>query len=154
MHRSAVQMLVLVPTKRAKLPQRLVRQHLTSIFKMMENCWFHHILTESSLKFLLCSICSAGTTWPESSVVPVDVALISSLILKYVPAARMVEDLGHEITYVLPYESAKDGAFVELFHDLDDRLADLGISSYGVSDTTLEEVQSSLSCVLSVNKNF
>ncbi|ROL50265.1 ATP-binding cassette sub-family A member 1 [Anabarilius grahami] len=81
-----------------------------------------------------------GTTWPESPVVPVDVALISSLILKHVPDARMVEDLGHEITYVLPYESAKDGAFVELFHDLDDRLADLGISSYGVSDTTLEEI--------------
>ncbi|KAG1962342.1 phospholipid-transporting ATPase ABCA1b [Pimephales promelas] len=81
-----------------------------------------------------------GTTWPESTVVPVDVALVSSLILKYVPAARMVEDLGHEITYVLPYESAKDGAFVELFQDLDDRLADLGISSYGVSDTTLEEI--------------
>ncbi|KAK2890893.1 hypothetical protein Q8A67_013536 [Cirrhinus molitorella] len=81
-----------------------------------------------------------GNTWPESPVVPVDVALISSLILKHVPASRMVEDLGHEITYVLPYESAKDGAFVELFHDLDDRLADLGISSYGVSDTTLEEI--------------
>uniref|UniRef100_A0A8C1IRX6 P-type phospholipid transporter n=1 Tax=Cyprinus carpio TaxID=7962 RepID=A0A8C1IRX6_CYPCA len=62
------------------------------------------------------------------------------LILKHVPASRMVEDLGHEITYVLPYESAKDGAFVELFHDLDDRLADLGISSYGISDTTLEEI--------------
>uniref|UniRef100_A0A8C1H8A2 P-type phospholipid transporter n=1 Tax=Cyprinus carpio carpio TaxID=630221 RepID=A0A8C1H8A2_CYPCA len=81
-----------------------------------------------------------GTTWPESPVVPVDVDLISSLILKHVPASRMVEDLGHEITYVLPYESAKDGAFVELFHDLDDRLADLGISSYGISDTTLEEI--------------
>uniref|UniRef100_A0A8C1BBH6 ABC transporter domain-containing protein n=1 Tax=Cyprinus carpio carpio TaxID=630221 RepID=A0A8C1BBH6_CYPCA len=80
------------------------------------------------------------TTWPESPVVPVDVDLISSLILKHVPASRMVEDLGHEITYVLPYESAKDGAFVELFHDLDDRLADLGISSYGISDTTLEEI--------------
>lgn len=83
----------------------------------------------------------SGTTWPESPVVPVDVSLISSLILKQVPAARMVEDLGHEITYVLPHESAKDGAFVKLFHDLDDRLADLGISSYGVSDTTLEEVR-------------
>ncbi|XP_056328296.1 phospholipid-transporting ATPase ABCA1b [Danio aesculapii] len=81
-----------------------------------------------------------GTSWPESPVVPVDVTLISRLILKHVPAARMVEDLGHEITYVLPYESAKNGAFVELFHDLDDRLADLGISSYGVSDTTLEEI--------------
>ncbi|XP_056624973.1 phospholipid-transporting ATPase ABCA1b [Triplophysa dalaica] len=81
-----------------------------------------------------------GTTWPESPVVPVDVSLITSMILKHVTAARMVEDLGHEITYVLPYESAKNGAFVKLFHDLDDRLADLGISSYGVSDTTLEEI--------------
>ncbi|XP_073677133.1 phospholipid-transporting ATPase ABCA1b isoform X1 [Garra rufa] len=105
--------------------------------KIIDRFSVHHIITESLLRF---SICSAGTTWPESPVVPVDVALISSLILKHVPASRMVEDLGHEITYVLPYESAKDGAFVELFHDLDDRLADLGISSYGVSDTTLEEI--------------
>uniref|UniRef100_A0A3P8TRN4 ATP binding cassette subfamily A member 1 n=1 Tax=Amphiprion percula TaxID=161767 RepID=A0A3P8TRN4_AMPPE len=49
-------------------------------------------------------------------------------------------DLGHELTYVLPYSAAKDGAFVELFRDLDVKLPDLGISSYGVSDTTLEEV--------------
>lgn len=82
----------------------------------------------------------AGTPWSDTAVVPADISLISGLILKHVPNARMVEDLGHEITYVLPYESAKDGAFVDLFHDLDDHLADLGISSYGVSDTTLEEV--------------
>uniref|UniRef100_A0AAY5L834 P-type phospholipid transporter n=1 Tax=Esox lucius TaxID=8010 RepID=A0AAY5L834_ESOLU len=62
------------------------------------------------------------------------------LIFKHVPAARMVEDLGHELTYVLPYGAAKDGAFVELFKDMDDRLPDMGISSYGVSDTTLEEI--------------
>lgn len=72
--------------------------------------------------------------------VPPDVSLVSSLILSHVPAARLVEDLGHELTYVLPYSAAKDGAFVELFKDLDKKLPDLGISSYGVSDTTLEEV--------------
>lgn len=70
-------------------------------------------------------------------------SLISSVIFGHVPEARLVEDLGHELTYVLPYQSAKDGAFVELFHELDDRLTDLGISSYGISDTTLEEVSSS-----------
>lgn len=70
-----------------------------------------------------------------------DVSLVSSLILSHVPDARMVEDLGHELTYVLPYRAAKDGAFVELFKDLDRKLPDLGISSYGVSDTTLEEVR-------------
>ncbi|GAA6225610.1 ATP-binding cassette sub-family A member 1-like [Lates japonicus] len=72
--------------------------------------------------------------------VPPDVSLVSSLILRHVPAARLVEDLGHELTYVLPYSAAKDGAFVALFKDLDVKLSDLGISSYGVSDTTLEEI--------------
>uniref|UniRef100_A0A4W5NQN0 P-type phospholipid transporter n=1 Tax=Hucho hucho TaxID=62062 RepID=A0A4W5NQN0_9TELE len=69
-----------------------------------------------------------------------EAATIGNLIFKHVPAARMVEDLGHELTYILPYGAAKDGAFVELFKDMDDRLPDLGISSYGVSDTTLEEI--------------
>lgn len=63
------------------------------------------------------------------------------MIFKHVPEARLVEDLGHELTYVLPHQAAKDGAFVELFHEIDDRLSDLGISSYGISDTTLEEVR-------------
>uniref|UniRef100_A0A8C9WEH3 P-type phospholipid transporter n=1 Tax=Scleropages formosus TaxID=113540 RepID=A0A8C9WEH3_SCLFO len=76
----------------------------------------------------------------ESETTTIDVSLISNVIFKHVPAARLVEDLGHELSYVLPYESAKDGAFVELFHELDDRLFDLGISSYGISDTTLEEI--------------
>ncbi|XP_027871976.1 ATP-binding cassette sub-family A member 1-like isoform X2 [Xiphophorus couchianus] len=77
---------------------------------------------------------------PESETTTIDISLISSVIFKHVSEARLVEDLGHEITYVLPYQSAKDGAFVELFHELDDRLTDLGISSYGISDTTLEEI--------------
>lgn len=90
---------------------------------------------------------TALSCWsPESSgparLAPPDVSLVSTLILRHVPAARLVEDLGHELTYVLPYGAAKDGAFVELFKDLDLKLPDLGISSYGVSDTSLEEVGS------------
>ncbi|XP_022281376.1 phospholipid-transporting ATPase ABCA1 isoform X1 [Canis lupus baileyi] len=69
-----------------------------------------------------------------------DVSAISNLIRKHVAEARLVEDIGHELTYVLPYEAAKEGAFVELFHEIDDRLSDLGISSYGISETTLEEI--------------
>uniref|UniRef100_A0A8B9NTA5 P-type phospholipid transporter n=1 Tax=Accipiter nisus TaxID=211598 RepID=A0A8B9NTA5_9AVES len=69
-----------------------------------------------------------------------DVSAISNLITKHVPEARLVEDIGHELTYVLPYKAAKEGAFVELFHEIDDRLSDLGISSYGISETTLEEL--------------
>lgn len=69
-----------------------------------------------------------------------DVSAISNLIMKHVPEAKLVEDIGHELSYVLPYEAAREGAFVELFHEIDDRLSDLGISSYGISETTLEEV--------------
>ncbi|XP_062404777.1 phospholipid-transporting ATPase ABCA1-like [Sardina pilchardus] len=82
----------------------------------------------------------ATTAVVDSVVPPADASVICGLILKHVPGARLVEDLGHEITFVLPYASAKDGAFVDLFHEMDDRLAELGISSYGVSDTTLEEI--------------
>lgn len=93
----------------------------------------------------LCLLSPTSENGPAASIcdvpfVPPDVSLVSGLILCHVPAARMVEDLGHELTYVLPYSAAKDGAFVELFKDLDLKLPDLGISSYGVSDTTLEEV--------------
>uniref|UniRef100_A0A8C5P7H9 ATP binding cassette subfamily A member 1 n=1 Tax=Leptobrachium leishanense TaxID=445787 RepID=A0A8C5P7H9_9ANUR len=76
----------------------------------------------------------------ESDTLTIDVSAISNLINKHVPEARLVEDIGHELSYVLPYEAAKEGAFVELFHEIDDRLTDLGISSYGISDTTLEEI--------------
>ncbi|OBS71901.1 hypothetical protein A6R68_13520, partial [Neotoma lepida] len=76
----------------------------------------------------------------ESDTLTIDVSAISNLIRKHVSEARLVEDIGHELTYVLPYEAAKEGAFVELFHEIDDRLSDLGISSYGISETTLEEI--------------
>lgn len=94
---------------------------------------------------LICFVSPSSENGPAASTcnilfVPPDVSLVSALILRHVPDARLVEDLGHELTYVLPYSAAKDGAFVELFKDLDTKLSDLGISSYGVSDTTLEEV--------------
>ncbi|XP_020657095.3 phospholipid-transporting ATPase ABCA1 [Pogona vitticeps] len=76
----------------------------------------------------------------ESDTLTIDVSAISNLITKHVPEAKLVEDIGHELTYVLPYEAAREGAFVELFHEIDDRLSDLGISSYGISETTLEEI--------------
>ncbi|XP_066061896.1 phospholipid-transporting ATPase ABCA7 isoform X2 [Chamaea fasciata] len=70
----------------------------------------------------------------------VDVAQLSALIQKLVPGSRLVEDIGHEVLFVLPYSGARDGAFGELFRELDAHLGELGISSYGISDTTLEEI--------------
>ncbi|KAM6107258.1 LOW QUALITY PROTEIN: phospholipid-transporting ATPase ABCA7 [Pterocles gutturalis] len=70
----------------------------------------------------------------------VDVAQLSALIQQLVPGSRLVEDIGHEVLFILPYSGARDGAFGDLFRELDARLAELGISGYGISDTTLEEI--------------
>ncbi|XP_010223532.1 PREDICTED: ATP-binding cassette sub-family A member 1-like, partial [Tinamus guttatus] len=65
---------------------------------------------------------------------------LSALIQKLVPGSRLVEDIGQELLFVLPYSGAEDGSFGELFRELDGRLGELGISSYGISDTSLEEI--------------
>uniref|UniRef100_A0A452IG93 ABC transporter domain-containing protein n=1 Tax=Gopherus agassizii TaxID=38772 RepID=A0A452IG93_9SAUR len=82
----------------------------------------------------------APPSHPCPLYVSADVPQLSSLIQKLVPGSRLVEDIGHEVLYVLPYGGAKDGAFGELFRELDSRLGELGVSGYGISDTTLEEV--------------
>ncbi|NXI20412.1 ABCA1 protein, partial [Irena cyanogastra] len=87
-------------------------------------------------------IVPASDACPRSPALPIppDVAQLSALIQKLVPGSRLVEDIGHEVLFVLPYSGARDGAFGELFRELDARLGELGVSSYGISDTTLEEI--------------
>uniref|UniRef100_A0AAV2KFR8 P-type phospholipid transporter n=1 Tax=Knipowitschia caucasica TaxID=637954 RepID=A0AAV2KFR8_KNICA len=87
------------------------------------------------------SVGGASTDPPtDQPMVPANIAHVSALVLGHIPGARLVEDLGHELTYILPYSAAKDGAFPDLFRALDQNLHQLGISSYGVSDTSLEEI--------------
>lgn len=86
---------------------------------------------------------SSCAGFPALPILP-DVAQLSALIQKLVPGSRLVEDIGHEVLFVLPYSGARDGAFGELFRELDAHLGELGVSSYGISDTTLEEVPGGL----------
>ncbi|XP_078478655.1 phospholipid-transporting ATPase ABCA1-like isoform X2 [Lampetra planeri] len=71
---------------------------------------------------------------------PGEVLILQSLVERLVPGARVVENVGQEVTFVLPYIGARDGSFALLFSHLDSKLEGLGISSYGVSDTTMEEI--------------
>ncbi|XP_039104096.1 phospholipid-transporting ATPase ABCA7 isoform X2 [Hyaena hyaena] len=67
-------------------------------------------------------------------------AQLLSLVRRLVPGARLVEVLPHELVLVLPYGGALDGSFARLFCELDQRLGELGLASYGISDTSLEEI--------------
>lgn len=66
--------------------------------------------------------------------------MVTSFIKSFIPSAKLAENVGSELTYVLPAEMAREGRFQDLFEELDKSLDNLHIGSYGVSDTTLEEV--------------
>ncbi|XP_069561182.1 phospholipid-transporting ATPase ABCA1 [Brachyistius frenatus] len=77
-------------------------------------------------------------SWSNSD--PSDLTAVGQLVRCHVPEALFLESIGREITYILPYGGAKDGTFATLFQELDLAMADLGLTSYGISDTTLEEI--------------
>lgn len=59
--------------------------------------------------------------------------------LKYrIPEVKLVTDVGLDAVFLLP--TSRIHQFENLFKDLDENLLNLGILSYGISDTTLEEV--------------
>ncbi|XP_063790760.1 phospholipid-transporting ATPase ABCA3 [Pseudophryne corroboree] len=63
---------------------------------------------------------------------------ITDLITSYVPCATLESNAGAELSYILPKESTH--RFEPLFSELERRHNELGISSYGASVTTMEEV--------------
>uniref|UniRef100_A0A665XDU4 P-type phospholipid transporter n=1 Tax=Echeneis naucrates TaxID=173247 RepID=A0A665XDU4_ECHNA len=78
-------------------------------------------------------------SWNNSEQ-PSDLTAVDQLVQRHVPEAVFLESIGQEINYILPYGGAKDGTFALLFQELDLAMADLGLTSYGISDTTLEEI--------------
>ena len=71
---------------------------------------------------------------------PADLTALGQIVRRHIPEAVFLESIGQEITYILPYGGARDGTFALLFQELDLAMADLSLTSYGISDTTLEEV--------------
>jgi len=63
---------------------------------------------------------------------------IRALIQKHIPESQVLSDVSAEFALQLPLQSAPK--FQHLFDELDQNLNGLGISTYGVSVTTLEEV--------------
>ncbi|KAM6962503.1 phospholipid-transporting ATPase ABCA1 [Aplochiton taeniatus] len=69
-----------------------------------------------------------------------DLAALMSLARRHIPGARLVEDMGCEAVINLPQVAAEDSSLAVFLSELDQRQAELGITSYGLSDSTLEEI--------------
>ncbi|XP_005476689.1 retinal-specific ATP-binding cassette transporter [Oreochromis niloticus] len=93
-----------------------------------------------------CSICTRYKDESQNQfqhldrVLDGDVDSITSLIHHHVPEAKLIEMIGQELTYLLPSKGFKHRAYASLFRELEETLADMGLSSFGISDTSLEEI--------------
>lgn len=67
-----------------------------------------------------------------------DVNLLTGIVKSHVPEAAIESNISSELSYILPQESST--AFEGLFKELETDMVKLGISSFGASVTTMEEV--------------
>lgn len=63
---------------------------------------------------------------------------VTELLSVHIPDIRIETDIGSELTYLL--KESYIPQFKELFEDFENNSTELGISSFGVTLTTLEEV--------------
>uniref|UniRef100_A0A8C3DQC6 P-type phospholipid transporter n=1 Tax=Corvus moneduloides TaxID=1196302 RepID=A0A8C3DQC6_CORMO len=70
------------------------------------------------------------------------------IIHHHIPEAKLIESIGQELIYLLPNKNFKQRSYASLFRELEETLDDLGLSSFGVSDTPLEEVTDRLKYLL------
>ncbi|XP_068617160.1 ATP-binding cassette sub-family A member 2 [Brachionichthys hirsutus] len=77
---------------------------------------------------------------PTSSLSPCSEARVTQFIGQFVLSCLLVSDSNTELSYVLPSEAVKKGCFERLFQALERNLDNLALTSFGVMDTTLEEV--------------
>ncbi|XP_029935000.1 retinal-specific phospholipid-transporting ATPase ABCA4a isoform X2 [Myripristis murdjan] len=92
-----------------------------------------------------CSKCSKFKENQEENQTPDrqmdgNVESITALVHHHVPEARLIEAIGQELTYLLPNRDFQPRAYASLFRELEETLLDIGLSSFGVSDTSLEEI--------------
>ncbi|KAB1273294.1 Retinal-specific ATP-binding cassette transporter [Camelus dromedarius] len=86
-----------------------------------------------------CPACADGLA-PEQAL-DGDVNELMDMVRHHVPEAKLVECIGQELIFLLPNKNFKQRAYASLFRELEETLADLGLSSFGISDTPLEEVR-------------
>ena len=67
-----------------------------------------------------------------------DVSAVTTVVQSEVPGAYVESEVGAELSYLLPEDSV--ARFPKLFSIIEEQLDKLGITSFGTSATTMEEV--------------
>ncbi|XP_067006390.2 phospholipid-transporting ATPase ABCA3 isoform X2 [Anabrus simplex] len=67
-----------------------------------------------------------------------DVDAVTGLLQRHIPSITVSQNIGSELSYLLSEDQS--ALFEKMFHDLEENKRNIGILSYGVSLTTMEEV--------------
>uniref|UniRef100_A0A8B9HXY2 P-type phospholipid transporter n=1 Tax=Astyanax mexicanus TaxID=7994 RepID=A0A8B9HXY2_ASTMX len=104
------------------------------------NCMITPVILEKMKPKLPVKLCSFSEVYRGLVPSAGDVESITSLIHHHVPEAKLIEMIGQEMTYLLPNKGFKHRSYASLFRELEETLGDMGLSSFGISDTSLEEI--------------
>ncbi|XP_039200906.1 ATP-binding cassette sub-family A member 2 isoform X2 [Crotalus tigris] len=75
-----------------------------------------------------------------SATSPCSEERVTQFIKKHVASCLLISNTNTELSYILPSEAVKKGGFERLFQHLEHHLQELDLTSFGLMDTTLEEV--------------
>lgn len=81
-------------------------------------------------------VCSRGAT--DTGGPRCDATAVESLLQRHVAAAKLLTDVGAEMTFQLPTEAVR--SFPAMLRSLDSSKAGLGMQEYGLAQVTMEEV--------------
>ncbi len=65
---------------------------------------------------------------------------VTTFLEDHVKAVKLVEVRGQELHYVLPLSGARASVLTQLFRELEDAKERLGVTSYGLTACSMEEV--------------
>jgi ATP-binding cassette subfamily A (ABC1) protein 3 len=85
---------------------------------------------------MLFSVCSYNITMTKEPSCDAD--RVRALVRRHVPSSSLLSSVGTELAFRLPLNA--NNQFPAMLRDLDKERASLGVSNWGLSVTTLEEV--------------
>ena len=65
---------------------------------------------------------------------------MTSFVQSYVPSARLIQESRQQLSFILPNSIVKKDGFGSFFAHLEQNLESLGLKSFGITETPLEEV--------------
>ncbi|XP_043914151.1 ATP-binding cassette sub-family A member 2 [Protopterus annectens] len=77
---------------------------------------------------------------PHCSLSSCSESIVTQFISRFVSSCMLMSNTNTELSYVLPSEAVKKGCFERLFQALEQNIEELHLTSFGLMDTTLEEV--------------